>query len=71
MDEYWLSQAREAADEIRAGGRAPAIPLADAFYLDHPTARLLEALVGLGILTLSEVEALDPAALSPQRPSAA
>jgi hypothetical protein len=49
-----LRQARDAARELRSEG-SPVLPLAEAFHLDAPTARLLGALVSLGILLPGEV----------------
>ena len=46
--------AQEAASKRRAAGE-PVLPLAEAFYLDPDTARLLDALVGMGILESGDV----------------
>jgi hypothetical protein len=62
-----LRQARDAARELRSEG-SPVLPLAEVFHLDAPTARLLEALVSLGILLPGEVPGVGT---SPARRSAA
>jgi hypothetical protein len=59
-----IRQARDAARRRKMAG-APALPLAEAFYLDSETARLLDALVGMGILEPSDV----PGAGQPRTPS--
>jgi hypothetical protein len=52
-----IRQARDAALRRRAGG-GPVLPLAEAFYLDVETARLLDSLVALGILESDDVPGL-------------
>src|SRR5205814_1028012 len=57
--ERYLTEARLAAQDLRAAGR-PVLPLAEAFHLDPATERLLRALLGLRILAPDEMPALSP-----------
>ena len=56
-----IRQARDAARELRSEG-GPVLPLAEAFHLDAPTARLLQSLVSLGILAPGDVPGVGPPA---------
>ncbi len=53
----WLRQARRAAEELHASGRA--VPLADVIVADGATRAWLQALSALGLVGLQDVSRPD------------